>query len=163
MTTSTFKLSMLAVICSILVSCGTSNSSFNNMVATVQVKEPMEGICDNSKVYAILPFDGNGQEEAEHAMSNEQLIKRLNEEVQFLSENSSFNSEGMINVWINCKGQLVKVETDKETGTPELDKQILSIFRTLEKWSPATMHGTPVDSMLIYSFEIKDGKFVKLD
>lgn len=54
----TFK---LTTICFSLISIGlisscASKNSLNGMVARMEVKEPIEGVCDNSNVIAILPI-----------------------------------------------------------------------------------------------------------
>ena len=51
------KLFISSIALSFLYSCSnTKNGSMRNMIATMQVDEPIPGVCDNSRVIAILPF-----------------------------------------------------------------------------------------------------------
>ena len=48
-------------------------SSMKNMVARMEVKEPIEGVCDNANVFVILPLSGNKQVKAKAPKTNEQI------------------------------------------------------------------------------------------
>lgn len=73
------KLLLTLLAFTAFTSCSsTKNSSVNNMVATMQVDEPIPGVCDNSRVIAILPLAGNGQIKAKAPLSEEAIEKRLN-------------------------------------------------------------------------------------
>lgn len=158
-----YKKIYLTVICGIasilgFYSCHTTNSSLNNMVATMEVKEPIEGVCDNSKVYAMLPFQGNRQIEAKAPLTDEQIKNKLNQEVTFLKDKPDYEDKGMVSLIINCKGEMVLCKIDNETKSPDLDKEIVAVFSTLKKWTPGTLKGQPVDCVVLISFEIKNGK-----
>lgn len=145
----------------IISSCGgpsTSNNSMNNMVAKLQMDEHVEGVCDNDNVYAILPFPGNGQVAAKAPKTDEQITTELNSKVTFLKDKPDYKDEGMVNIIINCKGEVVKCEIDNKTKSPELDKQIVAVFAEMKKWSAATVSGKAVDAVELYSFTIKKGK-----
>jgi len=159
------KIAGLGIIIGLISACGVSSSSssstnsmMNNMVATMEVKEPIEGVCDNSAVYAILPFKGNGQIKAIASMTDEEIEKLLNTQVEFLKDKPKYKDKGMVGLVVNCKGEMVKCEIDNETKNPELDKQIVAVFNELKKWVPASMRGNNVDSSILYSFTIEDGK-----
>ena len=134
-----------------------SSSSLNNMVFIMQVNEPIPGVCDNSKVYALFPLQGNGQVKAEPSMSKDDLQKQLNESVSYLKENPRSNEKGMVRVIINCKGEMVDCSIDNKTSSPELDEQILAVFSELKDWKAGTIHNKAVDSIVMYSFNIKNG------
>ncbi len=141
-----------------LIGCSTTkNSSTNNMIATMQVNEPIPGVCDNSNVIAILPFPGNGQIKAKAPMTDEELEKKLNNEVAFLKDNPDYNDKGMVNLIINCEGKMVRCEIDNKTQSPELDKQIVAIFSKMKNWEAGTVNGKPVDTSVLYSFKIENG------
>lgn len=127
-------------------------------VVIMQVTEPIEGICDDKRVYTMFAsFDG--QEEAICPLSDEEILNRLNSEVQFLKDNPKYKDKGMIGLIINCKGEVVMCEMDNKTQSPELDKQIEDIFNSLGEWAPAKLEGEEVDSSILYSFKIKKGVF----
>jgi hypothetical protein len=128
------------------------------MVATVEMKEEVKGICDHKKVYAIFPMFG-GQKEALCNVSKEEIAKKLNE-IQFIKDNPKHKDKGMVSIYVNCKGEVVKCATDNKTKDPELDKQVLEVFKTLSFSMPAQMGDRAVDSCLLYSFEVKKGKVI---
>lgn len=152
------KIFISAIALSILFSCSTTkNSSMTNMIATMQVNEPIPGVCDNSKVIAILPVPGNGQIKAQAPLSDEELTTMLNEEVDFLKGKKDYKDKGMVNLIINCKGKMVRCQIDNKTQSPELDQQIVDVFSKMVDWKAGTLNGKPVDTSVLYSFEIKKG------
>lgn len=126
-------------------------------VATVEIKEPIEGICNDKEVYALFPML-DGQVEAVCPLTDDEIVKRLNAEVQFLKDNPKFKGEGMVSVMINCKGEVVQCKIDNETSSSELDEQIVAVFKTInEGWKAGKLNKKSVDSMLLYSFTVKKG------
>jgi len=127
------------------------------MVAKVEVKEPVKGLCNDKEVYALFPMFGN-QKEAVCPVSEEEITRRLDSAVTFLKDNPKYSDKGMVSLWINCKGEVVKCEMDNKTKDTTLDSQIVAVFNFLGKWESGLLNGKPVDSMRLYSFEIKKGK-----
>lgn len=127
------------------------------MVAIMEVKKDIEGICDKSKVYALLPMLDKKQVEAICPISKEEILKRLNAEVKFLKENPKFKGKGMVNIIINCEGKVIQCEIDNKTGDDVLDAQVVSVFNSLGEWKNGTLNGKPVDSTQLFSFKIKKG------
>jgi hypothetical protein len=99
----------------------------------MEVKEDIPGICNKNGVYALIP-SFKGQEEAVCPVPEEEILKRLNAEVTFLKDNPGYNDKGMINLIINCRGELVYCRMDNKTQSPDLDKQIEAVFSTLGEW-----------------------------
>ena len=126
-------------------------------VAKMEVKEPIEGICDENEVYALFPML-DGQEEAVCPVSKEEIINRLNNEVAFLKENPKYKDKGMIGIIINCKGEVVQCKMDNKTKSEELDKQIEAVFNSLGEWEAGKLNRKEVDSSRLFSFKIKNGK-----
>lgn len=152
------KIFLLSLAFIALQACSTSkNSSMKNMMAVMQVDEPIPGVCDNSQVIVILPFPGNGQVKAAAPFTDEEITKKLNEEVPFLEGKSGYNDKGMVGLIVNCKGKMVQCEIDNKTKSTELDQQIVAVFAQMVDWKAGTYHGKPVDTSVLYSFEIKDG------
>jgi DNA-binding protein YbaB len=153
------KLIPIIILAAIANSCGPKMpSSAKNMVAIMEVKEPIEGVCDWKKVYAILPFPGNGQVAAICPKTKTEIEAMLAEKVSYLKEHSDFEGKGMVSNIISCEGKMVRCEIDNKTGVDELDKQIVAVFATLKDWTAATVDGQSVDSVDLTSFTIKDGK-----
>lgn len=125
-------------------------------VAKMEVKEDIPGICDKNEVYALFPsFDG--QDEAICPISKEDILKRLNSELQFLKDNPKYKDKGMIGLVINCKGEIVKCKMDNKTKSAELDNQIEAVFNSLGEWKSGKLNGKDVDSSKLFSFKIKKG------
>lgn len=128
-------------------------------VAKMEVKEPIDGVCNNDGVYVLFPgFDG--QVPAQGPLTKEEIQARLDEGLAFLNENPKFKGEGMIGLIVNCKGELVQCNMDNKTKSAELDRQIEDVFRTLTTWTPGKLNGRAVDTSILYSFKIKGGKLV---
>ena len=150
-------ISLISIV--IITSCAASkNNSMNNMVARMEVKEPIKGVCDNSNVIAILPLPGNGQVEATAPKTKAEITRELNTKVGFLKDKPNYEDKGMVNLIINCKGELVRCEIDNKTKSPELDSEIVAVFSEMKKWTPGKIHSKSVDTVLLYSFTIKNGK-----
>ncbi|HXB39009.1 MAG TPA: hypothetical protein VNZ49_00615 [Bacteroidia bacterium] len=125
-------------------------------VATMEIKEPIPGVCDNKAVYAIFP-GFKGQKEAVCPITKEEILKRLNAEVIFLKEKPKHKDKGMINLIVNCKGEVVRCQMDNKTKSKELDKQIEAVFNSLGVWKAGKLDDKDVDTSVLYSFTIKNG------
>jgi hypothetical protein len=123
----------------------------------MEVKEPIPGLCNDKQVYALFP-SFKGQVEAVSPLTKEQILERLNNEVQYLKDNEKYDDKGMIGLVINCKGVVVKCEMDNKTKTPELDKQIEAVFNSLGEWKAGKLNGKNVDTSRLFSFKIKNGE-----
>lgn len=128
-------------------------------VAKMEVKEPIDGICDPKEVYALFP-SFEGQVEAICPVSKEDILKRLNSEIEFLITNPKYKDKGMIGLVINCKGDVVRCEMDNKTKSIDLDKQIELVFNSLGVWKSGKLNGKNVDSSLLFSFKIKKGVII---
>lgn len=150
---------LIVVGFALISSCSsTRNLGMSNMVATMQVDEPIPGVCNNSKVIAILSFPGNGQVKAQAPLTDQEIEEQLNSIVSFIKDKPDYNDKGMVNLIINCKGEMVRCEIDNKTKYPELDEQIVTVFAQLKVWKPGTINGEPVDTSVLYSFNIENGK-----
>ncbi|OQP65386.1 hypothetical protein A3860_17115 [Niastella vici] len=126
-------------------------------VAKVEVKEPIQGLCNDKEVYSPFPMF-KGQKQAVCAVTDEEIVKRLDSGATFLKDNPKTKDKGMVGLWINCKGEMVKCEMDNKTKDATLDSQIVAVFSALGKWEAGSIDGKPVDTYRLFSFEIKKGK-----
>lgn len=140
------------------VSCGSSNSA--SMIAVMEIKEPIEGVCDQDRVISILPFLDKGQVKAIAPKSKLEIQQDLNTTIEFLQSHLDYEDEGMVSLIINCKGELVQSETSKQTQNSELDKQILVVFSELKEWTPGKLNYQAVDTVVLYSFKIENSKVI---
>ncbi|MFL5766004.1 MAG: hypothetical protein ACJ77K_18815 [Bacteroidia bacterium] len=129
------------------------------LVAKMEVKEDIPGLCDKNEVYALIP-SFKGQVEAACPVTKEEIQKRLNAEVAFLKDKPKYKDKGMIGLIVNCKGELIQCKMDNKTQNPELDQQIEAVFNSLGSWKAGSLNGKLVDSSILYSFKIKNGKLV---
>jgi hypothetical protein len=129
-------------------------------VARVQMKEPLEGICDNDNVYVMFP-GMTGQVAAECSLTDDEIEKMLNE-IPFLKDNPKYKCDAMIGFYVNCEGELLGCKMDNKTGNEELDAQIEAVFNKLIDWKAGTLNGKKVDTHVLYSFVVKKGK-IKLN
>ena len=137
------------------VICTSASAQF---VARMQLKESVKGVCNEKNV--IVAFPGfSDQEEAVSPASEKEIVEKLNSGVTFLHDKPDFEDKGMINLIINCKGELVQSKMDLKTKDPALDAQIEAVFKSLIEWKPAKLKGKKVDSARLYSFKIVKGKF----
>ena len=133
-------------------------SSLNaQLVAKVDVKEAIPGLCHAKDVYTLFSAFG-GQKEAVCPVSKEEIARRLDSAVSFLKDNPNHNDKGMVGIWINCKGEVVKCDMDNKTKDTTLDAQIVAVFNSLGKWKPGLLKKKEVDTLQLFSFEIKNGK-----
>lgn len=127
-------------------------------VAKMEITEDIPGICDKNEVYSLFP-SFSGQVEAKCPVTKEEILRRLNSEVQFAKDNPKYDDKGMIGLIINCKGEVVQCKMDNKTKNAELDKQIEAVFNSLGTWTAGTLNGNAVDSSRLFSFKIKNGQF----
>ncbi|MFI5133198.1 MAG: hypothetical protein ACHQEB_02625 [Chitinophagales bacterium] len=144
-------------IISIVLFTQMSLSSFSQFVARAEIKENVEGICDKKNVYALLGML-KGQQEAVCSVKNRAIEQTLNDSVQFIKDNPDYNDKGMVSLIINCKGEVVQCKIDNKTKSPILDEQIVNVFKTFTSWKAGKLNGDNVDSIKLWSFEIKNGK-----
>jgi hypothetical protein len=135
-----------------------STSIQAQFVAKVQIKEHIDGLCNEKEVYSLFPGFDTSQVEAKCPVTDEEILRRLDSAVTFLKEKPHHKDKGMVSIMINCKGDVVKCEMDNKTKSATMDSQIVAVFSSLGSWKAGLLAGKPVDSMRLFSFEIKDGK-----
>lgn len=132
----------------------TSSISQAQLVAKVEMKEKVEGICDYDNVYGL--YNGwDGQVEPKCSVSKEEMQTQLNQ-VQFLKDNPKFKGKGMVGVYINCKGEAIGWRISVTTNK-ELDQQLLAVFQSFNNWTVGTFNGKNVDCSELISYRIKKG------
>lgn len=135
----------------------TVNVAAAQMIAKVEIKEPIPGLCNYKEVYSLFPMFGD-QKEAVCPVTDEEIQRRLDSAVVFLKDHPKFKDNGIVSILINCKGELIKCEMDNKTKDTTLDEQIVAVFKVLGQWKAGLLNGKPVDSMRLFSFDIKNGK-----
>lgn len=134
-------------------------STSAQVVAIREMKEPVEGGCDNSKVYAMLMFEG--QEMQKCSMTKQEVEELLNLQVPYVQNNPKFKLKKYesVSTMVNCKGELVLVELD--TKSSEFNQQVCTVFQTMDAtWTAGRLNGKGVDSVDLWGIEIKKGRIV---
>jgi hypothetical protein len=131
--------------------------SFSQFVARADIKEKIEGLCDRKNVYALLTMF-KGQKEAVCSVKDPAIEQMLNDSVTFIKDKADYTDKGMVSLIINCKGEVVQCKIDNKTKSEVLDDQIVKVFKLFTSWKAGKLNGDNVDSIKLWSFEIKDGK-----
>lgn len=133
-----------------------AGTAFSQLVARLELKENIEGICNSKEVYAL--FSGfKGQVNPVPPISKDEIKNKLQSEVSFIKDNPKFKGKLMIHCLMNCKGEMVQCTVDNKSGNDELDKQVLAVFATLKQWTPGTLDGKAVDTSELFSIQVKKG------
>ena len=128
------------------------------LVAKMEMKEAIPGVCDKDEVYALFP-GFKGQIQPVSAVSEEEIVRRLISQVQFVKDNPKHKDKFIVSIIINCKGEVIQCQIDNKTKSPELDEQIVAVFSELKEWKSGTLFGKPVDAVELFGMKIKKGKF----
>lgn len=156
------KLSLIIIGLIVMVftsSCATNKkNSTSNLIGRMQVDEPIEGVCDNANVIMIMSFLNKAQVKAKAPKTDAELVLQLNSQVTFLKDKPDYEDKGIINLIVNCKGELVRCQIDNKTKSQELDSQIVAVFAEMKKWTAGKVNNVSVDTVVLVSFSIKNGK-----
>lgn len=146
------------LIVSVMVSCRSAKRG-QEMVATMELNEEIEGLCDPEFVVAVLPFPGSTQKGPVPPKSEEALAHELSEKVKLSKSQQEKNLEGMLQFIVNCEGSMRRCQMSNSTGDETLDKAIVKIASKLEIWEPGKVGGKAVDTVDLMSFTIEKGVF----
>ena len=125
-------------------------------VATVQMTEHVEGICDSTQVFHLWnTFDG--QKQATCTVSDAAIQARLNSGVTYLKDNPKFKlpKGASVSTWVNCEGALVKVKMESKKAA--FNEQVEAVFRDLGEWTAGRTGGKNVDSVRLWGITIYKG------
>jgi hypothetical protein len=125
-------------------------------VAIVDIKTPLPGACDSTKVYALYN-KYEGQEQAIPPISLKEIEARLNKEVKYIKDHPDYKRTVGIECIINCKGELIRCTAYRRKYAPELSEQLITVFSSLKKWTPAKLNGVVTDCAEDFRIEIKNG------
>ena len=130
------------------------------MLARAEIKDPIDGICDIKNVYVLFAMLDKAQVEAACSIPDSAIQNRLNAEVEFIKDKPKHKDKGMVSIIINCKGEVVECKIDNKSKSPVLDEQVLKVFKTLTSWKAAKLNDKEVDSLRLWSYELKNGKII---
>ena len=105
----------LFIVFIILLCC--SEQTYSQLVAKVELKEKIEGICDYDEIYYLMQDEN--QLKALPPISKDEIYKKLNN-LNFIKENPKFKSKGTVSLMINCKGEVVECDSQKNLKIVDL-------------------------------------------
>ena len=137
-----------------------STTSLNdlNMVATMQIDEDIDGLCDKENVLVLMSFLDAKQIEAKCLISEKTMSLLFEDESDFLRNNPDYNGEGTLSLIINCNGELIKVSVSSKSKNEELDNEVIAFVKEKTTWEVGTYHDKAVDSSQFLSYNVEQGK-----
>lgn len=126
-------------------------------IATTEIKENNENICKPEKVYTVIPTLADEYAPGQ-PLKRKKMEAQMNKEMESLQSMPDTAVKGMLTLVINCRGEVAQAYTDLKDEFPELDKEITAQIMSMGNWKPGVFKKKKVDTMLLVSFTVKDGK-----
>ena len=158
----------LCVLCFIIYSIASSGNS-STVQGAVPVEKPVaQNFVENNvrsnlsqdeeRKAAVVLYDridempqfNGGDEGLCKYLSQALKLKSIREEDKFFSVSFVINRDGTINDNIDIK-----------TTNPDIEKNVLSAFKNMPKWSPGIREGSPIPVQIRLSFLLKDNFYFK--
>lgn len=127
----------------------------SQIIATVELEEPIEGMCGETMYALFSGFDA--QEQPKCNLSEEELVKLMNEKIEYLKSNPKAKGKGIMGLYINCKGEVIEAKSGLKNGDSELSEQIVKFLLENGKWEPGVFNGKKVDCSELIGIKIKKG------
>lgn len=127
----------------------------SQLIVTVQLEEPVAGMCGET-MYALFSGFDHQQQPTCH-QSKSQLVSLMNEQIEYLKTNPKAKGKGVMSIFINCRGEKIQVSSGLKDKNSELSKQIESFLRENGEWTPGIYNGQKVDCSELISIKIKKG------
>ena len=131
--------------------------SYGQMIMSTKGVEA-DNVCKPNEIYFLMTG------KAKPIESLEVIEKKLNEAISFAKNNPSFEGKSSIQFAVNCKGEVgggFHIVT--ESGSEELDQELMEFFKTIKKWDAGKIEKKTVDSWYMWRLEIKDGSITILN
>jgi|GEM_PF-1650448 len=124
----------------------------------VLLRKKVEGMCIPAK-FVLELYNGNPDEvEPKCSIDKEELIERLNSDLQFLKKHPDFKGRGMVSVIINCEGRVVGWAEAVKSRNEELNEEILRfLIKQNFDWKPGIYKEENIDSLFSFSYQIVRG------
>ena len=84
------------------------------------------------------------------------IENELNSKLNSLKKYSSLSEDRMINIVLNCKGDVLKSEIDAKIIESNIKNEIENAFRMLSIWKKRKYNGS-IDSSILISFKVENG------
>lgn len=128
-----------------------SLQSFAQMVMSAEGINP-ENVCKPNAVYFLM------SDRAKPIEPMDSIENRINQTIRFVRENPSFESKAAVQLAVNCNGEVGGgFHNVTESGSAELDKELVEFFKTVKTWKAGKIKTKAVDSWYMWRMEIKDG------
>jgi hypothetical protein len=125
--------------------------TFGQMVMSAEGVIP-EKVCKPNTVYFLLT------DKAKPVESIDSIEIRINQTIQFVKENPSFESNPSVQFAVNCNGEIGGgFHIVIKSGNDILDQELIEFFKTVTAWKPGKIKKKTVDSWYMWRLEIKNG------
>ncbi|MDX2359967.1 MAG: hypothetical protein QNK23_04105 [Crocinitomicaceae bacterium] len=134
-----------------------SFSSNAQFYATVQMDEPIEGMCGET-LYSL--FSGlEEQEQPKCDISEADLIAKMDTELRsYLEEHPKLKAKGVVmSIDLNCEGEIIGTSSGITDKHAELGALIEKFLVENGHWTPGVFYGNNVDCHELIGYRIKKG------
>ncbi len=115
--------------------------------------EQLGGICNPENItarFSIFTYTSSSNKRIK------KIEKELNSKIKSLKTYISLSEERIINLIINCKGEVLKSEIDTKKIQPDIKSEIEDAFKMLRIWKKIKYNGE-TDSSILITFKIENG------
>jgi hypothetical protein len=125
--------------------------SFGQMVMSAEGINP-ENACEPNSVYFLMT------DKAKPIESIDSIEYKINQAINYVKNNPSFESKPAVQLVINCNGEIGGgFHNVTKSGNDELDNELIEFFKTVTDWKPGKIKKKTVDSWYMWRMEIKNG------
>ena len=115
--------------------------------------EKLSGICNPENItarFSIFTYIPSSNKRIK------KIEKELNSKIKSLKTYSSLSEERMINLVLNCKGEVLKSKIDAKKIQSDIKSEIENAFKTLRIWKEKKYNGE-IDCSILITFKIENG------
>ena len=127
----------------------------SQIIATVELKEPVDGMCGETLYALHSGFDAQQQPKCD--LSDEELVRLMNEKIDYLKTHPKAKGKGIMGIYINCEGMVIASHSGLKDGESQLSKEIENFLLENGRWTSGVYRGENVDCSELIAIKIKKG------
>lgn len=132
-----------------------NNLSHAQFIATVELKEPIDGMCSETMFALFSSLDN--QQQAKLNMTDQELIALMNEKIPSLKTNLKFKADAVMAFYINCESEVIKTSSGLKDKTSQLSIEIEKFLAETGSWTAGKYQNENVDCSELIAIKIKKG------